>query len=213
MWVTVTVPAGVHRASLYFYNKDGQSGQDRYRDFPIELKNTLTSQKQMNAAPTLARARVTDFWGGVYQQFALCGPAKFSFKVRRNHSHAVIIQGIFFDPLANSDASTTAKPLSWMHGVSYDAPVVSEAEIANSKDAATVRAARELWVELDRVQSDKSGSGVQWPMRLQALRAAQAAGAPDSLLANWRWQMAIWNESDRAIWNETMARAFAPPPA
>ena len=205
LWVAVTVPAGVHRASLYFYNKDGQSGQDRYRDFPIELKNTLTNQKQMNAAPTLARARATDFWGGVYQQFALCGPAKFSFKVRRNHSHAVIIQGVFLDPIIESDAD---KPLSWMHGVAYGAPVVSEAEIAQSKDAATVRAARELWAELDRVQLDKSGSGVQWTMRLGALRAAQSAGAPESLLANWRWQMDIWSDADRANWNETMARAF-----
>ena len=213
LWVTVTVPAGVHRASLHFFNKDGQSGQNRYRDFPIELKNTLPNQKQMNAAPTLARARVSDFWGGVYQQFALCGPAKFSFKVRRNHSFGVTLNAVFLDPLAAPDASTTAKPLSWMHGVAYGAPVIDEAEIAQSEDAATVQAARELWAELDRVQWDKSGSGVQWPMRLGALRAAQSAGAPASLLANWRWQMDIWSEADRADWNETMARAFPPPPA
>ena len=214
LWVTVTVPVGVHRASLYFFNKDGQSGQDRFRDFPIELKNTLPNQKQMNAAPTLARARVADFWGGVYEQFALCGPAKFSFKVRRNHSHAVIIQGVFLDPMVKADAtSMDAKPLSWMNGVSYGAPAVDEATIAGSTDAATARAARKLWAELDRVQLDKSGSGVQWPMRVQALRAAQSAGAPASLLANWRWQMGLWNDADRANWNATMARAFAPPPA
>ncbi|RYG66424.1 hypothetical protein EON80_15435, partial [bacterium] len=38
VWVTVRVPAGMHRASLYFFNKDGQRGHDRFRDFPIELK-------------------------------------------------------------------------------------------------------------------------------------------------------------------------------
>ena len=210
LWVTVTVPAGVHRASLYFFNKDGQAGQNRYRDYPIELKNTMPL-KTMNSAPAIARARVSDFWGGVYQQFALCGPANFSFKIRRNHSYAVIMQGVFLDPLAAPDAQTETKPLSWMNGVAYGAPAVSEAEIAGSQDVETVRAAQQLWRELDRVAWNKSGSGVQWPMRLQALRAAQAAGAPASLLANWRWQMAIWNDADRAQWNETMAKAFPAP--
>jgi hypothetical protein len=87
LWVTVRVPEGIHRASLYFFNKDGQSGPDRYRDFPLELKQTLPDLEAMDRVPALARTRVTDFWGGVYKQFALCGPAQFSFKVHRNHSH------------------------------------------------------------------------------------------------------------------------------
>ena len=33
IWLSVQVPAGLHRASLYFHNKDGQSNTDRFRDF------------------------------------------------------------------------------------------------------------------------------------------------------------------------------------
>lgn len=122
------------------------------------------------------------------------------------------MNAVFLDPLNKLDAPPiAAKPLSWMNGVAYGAPAVSEAEIADSQDVEIVRAARALWRELDRVAWNKSGSGVQWPMRLQALRAAQAAGAPASLLANWRWQMALWNDADRATWNETMAKAFPAP--
>ncbi len=212
LWVMVKVPAGVHRASLYFFNKDGQRGHDRYRDYAIELKNTLPDMIKLDAAPAIARTRVTDFWGGVYEQFALCGPAQFSFKMRRTHSNGVTMNAVLLDPILDPKAPpTAAKPLSWMNGVAYDAPRVSAAEIARSTDAETVRAAQHLWAELDRVALNKNGSGVQWLMRLQALRAAKAAGAPASLLARWRWQMAIWNDADRAAWNQTMARAFPAP--
>ena len=272
IWLTVKVPDGLHRASLYFHNKDGQSNTDRFRDFPIEVKGVASEEapattesnlqarleavqklrrelrvartkfkpgspevaalqkqisnatdllmrgravtdddtlRRVDALPTLARARVTDFWGGVYKQFALRGPATFYFKVRRNHSNGTTMAGVMLDALPDpKNVATTAAPaaLSWMNGVAYEAPAIEDA--ANAKDPQLLAAARTLWSNLDEAAWKKGGLGVQRPFRLQALRAAVAAGASPSLLANWRWNLQVWNESDRATWNETMKRAF-----
>ncbi len=270
IWLTVQVPGGLHRASLYFHNKDGQSNTDRFRDFPVELKGIATEapapaefdlparletvrklQRQLAAArtkfkpgspeivalqkqvadaralltqntgaasdadlrradalPTLARTRVTDFWGGVYKQFALRGPATFYFKVRRNHSNGTTMAGVMLDALPDpkTPATTAPAPLNWMNGVAYDAPAIEDA--ANAKDPQRLAAALKLWSNLDEAAWQKGGLGVQRPFRLQALRAAIAAGASLSLVANWKWNLQMWDESDRATWNETMQRAF-----
>ena len=39
--------------------------------------NSDSDLTRVDALPTQARTRVTDFWGGVYKQFALRGPATF----------------------------------------------------------------------------------------------------------------------------------------
>ena len=276
IWLSVQVPAGLHRASLYFHNKDGQSNTDRFRDFIVEakgvasetpdapdaatelktrveavqeLRRQLTSarakfkadspeiselEKQLAGAralmtqripgaapqtddaelrrvdglPTQARTRVTDFWGGVYKQFALRGPATFYFKVRRNHSNGTTMAGVMLDamPNPNDEATPAPAPLSWMNGVTYSAPAIEAA--GNARDPQLLAAARALWLELDEAVWKKGGQRFQRPLRLQALRAAVAAGASPSLVENWRWNLQLWDESERATWNETMQRAF-----
>ena len=271
IWLSVQVPDGLHRASLYFHNKDGESGTDRFRDFPVELKSVaaedapatpkfdiparLAAMRQLqrqladartkfaptspeitvlkkqvaaarqillqaataanndseltrvDASPTLAHTRVTDFWGGVYKQFALRGPATFYFKVRRNHSNGTTMAGVMLDALPDpkTPATAPAQPLPWMNGVAYDAPTIEDA--TDAKDPQLL-AARNLWSKLDEAMWKKDGQVVQRPLRLQALRAAIAAGASPSLVANWRWNLQLWNDDERATWNDTMKRAF-----
>ena len=266
------VPDGLHRASLYFHNKDGQSNTDRFRDFMVEVKGVGTEivpaepafdlktrlanyqdlqrqlkearakfapasaevvalQKQVAAArkllmgqatggsddaelrradglPTQARTRVTDFWGGVYKQFALRGPATFYFKVRRNHSNGTTMAGVMLDEMPNpeTEAKTTPAVLPWMNGVAYAAPAIQNA--SDARDPQQLAAARALWADLDGAVWKKAGQNFQRPLRLQALRSAVAAGASPSLVANWRWNLQLWNEDERATWNETMKRAF-----
>ena len=276
IWLSVQVPAGLHRASLYFHNKDGQSNTDRFRDFIVEVKGvasenpdapdaetelktrveavqalrrqliaarakfaadspevsalekqladarSLMTQRIAGAAPetddaelrrvdglpSQARTRVTDFWGGVYKQFALRGPATFHFKVRRNHSNGTTMAGVMLDEMTdpNDGAPTAPAPLSWMNGVTYAAPAIENA--TNARDPQLLAAARALWSELDAAVWKKGGQRFERPLRLQALRAAVAAGASPSLVANWRWNLQLWDESERATWNETMQRAF-----
>ncbi len=99
VWVTVTVPAGLHRLSLYFFNKDGHAGDNRYRDYLIQIKPDRDTVEAAGDAPTLAQARVKDFWGGVYEQFALTGPARYQVRVGRNYSLNTILAGVFLDKL------------------------------------------------------------------------------------------------------------------
>ena len=90
--------------------------------------------------------------------------------------------------------------------MTYAAPAIEEAE--NARDPQLLAAARALWSELDAAVWNKGGQKFRRPLRLQALRAAVAAGASPSLVANWRWNLQLWDESDRSTWNETMQRAF-----
>ena len=108
LWFTVQVPQGVHRVSLYFFNKDGDSGENRYRDYLVELKPYVAKGEEdaqqraglsppqatgeledlvaAAALPDLARARVRNFRGGVYPQFVVRGPAGFLIRVGKNNS-------------------------------------------------------------------------------------------------------------------------------
>ena len=97
IWITVQVPAGFHRLSLYFFNKDGHFKSDRYRDYLIGIKPGAVSLTLAQDVPDLAEARVKDFWGGVYQKFALCGPSKYLVRVSRDHSFNTTVCGVFLD--------------------------------------------------------------------------------------------------------------------
>lgn len=96
VWSVVKVPKGTHRISLYFFNKDGHERNNRFRDYLLEVRcykarlagklmfnhqipflvglpRDIRSRELTNAIPetVLARARVRDFWGGVYKTFAV----------------------------------------------------------------------------------------------------------------------------------------------
>ena len=58
IWLSVQVPAGLHRASLYFHNKDGQSNTDRFRDFIVEIKGVASENPDAPDAETELKTRV-----------------------------------------------------------------------------------------------------------------------------------------------------------
>jgi len=49
---------------------------------------------------------------------------------------------------------------------------------------------------------------LQLPLRIWTYRAAVADGAPEALLANWRWQIALWTPEDRKQFKDAMLRAY-----
>jgi hypothetical protein len=206
LWVMVSVPEGVHRVSLYFANKDGHTTTARFRDYTIELKPFVEDINAAETAPTLARARVHNFWGGEYKSFAICGPGKFNFKIKRNYSHVTMIQGVFIDKLAGPESRYDTMAPAWFGGMELLPPVP---EPAAEGDSPALRAARALWTALDNAWNKEDAAALQRPLRLQAYRAAVAEGAPPLLLANWRWRLSLWQPEDRKNFDGLMMAAWA----
>jgi len=92
--------------SLYDTNKDGDGGENRYRDFRISIRlgsfgaaNGLSEPQNSDHYPELAHARIRDFWDGVYKRFLVRGPVSLTVKVSRQYSHNTILAGLMLDPL------------------------------------------------------------------------------------------------------------------
>jgi len=113
----IDVPPGLFYLSFYFFNKDGHSGNNRFRDYDIVIKplhvpddnlylQTKWSERRateaemavFQAQPVLARGRLRDFWGGTYKRFLVGGKQWITVQIRRNHSYNTILSGWFLDP-------------------------------------------------------------------------------------------------------------------
>lgn len=188
LWVKLKIPAGLHRVALNFYNKDAHSGVNKYRDFIVQLKKDDANRDIVDAAPPIAQARVRDFWGGVYQLFAVQGPGDFVFKIVRQGSHAVTLQGVFLD---SEDAKFAAN---------YQPPTPETA----TGDAVN------LWNTAGMLRDKSEGAAWQYPARLFAYRALIQDNDKPNLQANWRWQIPLWTAEDHATFAQDMARLYPP---
>lgn len=114
---------GVFLLSLYFMNKDGHAGNNRFRDYEIIIKPIVGDglfweqkpgwEDRFDALPALAAARVRDFWGGVYKQF-LIREGEYTIKIGRNYSFNTILSGIFLDKVAGDvGAPITMTDAAW----------------------------------------------------------------------------------------------------
>jgi len=163
IWITVQVPQGFHRLSLYFFNKDGHSDSNRYRDYLIQIKPGTDSTGPDEELPNLTQARVEDFWGGVYQQFALRGPSRYLVRVSRNHSFNTIVCGVFLDQSARpfSDLKTLSAQRAYQL-------LAYRAAVHEGKPAAVLaklRGALPLWATGDR-KAFHASMAQNWAKRL-----------------------------------------------
>jgi len=260
MWVTLRVPEGAHRLSLYFMNKDGHDGNNRMRDYLIELRRApddlratpdfnsdglsadqfaqkyfdFRKQREeilepLEAQPPLAKARVRDFWGGVYKSFVIAGPATYWVKVARNYSFNTIVSSVMLDKIGGPRTNWDRLAMSNMGGLrdnppDPDAPLPIDPFLLDKALAGqlapphqeteedrvhknVVQAARRLWNALEEKQGTREAALQGWTLSFQALRAAQSAKAPQVLEANWRWKLALWTPEDRKQWAQMMAQA------
>ena len=106
IFVPLEVPDGPHTVSLYFMNKDGDQHVNRFRDYRLIVKEARPEygkeagwEDGFDAAPELARARVSDFYSGVYKRFLVIGPRRLVWKVDKGRSLNAILAGIFVDPV------------------------------------------------------------------------------------------------------------------
>jgi hypothetical protein len=206
LFLAVTVPEGVHRISLYFHNFDGHKGNNIYRDFYLQARKINLSniddtldedddsaggylQPQdsipVELSPTLARARVPDYWCGVYKRFLVRGAGTYWIKIGRNHSFGTKVQGVFVDRLDVPGAPDPNMP----------APPPAPADQVMSGPAA---AASNLWTALDGAVGKEGYANLAMRARVLAYRAAAANGADPNTLANWRWQLPMWTADDHA---------------
>lgn len=211
IWVQVAVPAGVHRLSLYFMNKDGHSGYNRFRDYLVEIKPNRNTVAEAQAAPVLASARVHGFWNGQYQQFSVEGPASYWVRVSRNGSVNAILQAIFLDHLDGPSSPSQRNQMAWMGNFVYAAPSLFQLSNQNKsiKNDETMRQAALTTIALSSRSSWTRGALLQEQIRLYALRYFVEQGSSNSLLEAWRWNTHIWAEQDRGKFDEAMSSSRA----
>jgi len=236
LWTAVQVPEGVQRISLYFVNKDGHSGANRYRDYVVELKPYLDSLPLAEAQPSLAKTRVRDFWHGVYKRFIVQGPGKFWIKIARNNSHNTILSAILIDKLQGPETPYDRLPLPWMDQVRYEAPRVLAVDQTSPTNASTKAstlesgtpepatsglrglaprstAAVQLWGELDSAYSRSDAAAFQWPYRLLSYRAlagetATTASAADEATISYHMSLLANWRWKLELWDEAQRRQF-----
>src|SRR6202453_861961 len=212
LWVDATVPAGIHCISLYFCNNDTHTGngtslvyENMFRDYDVQLLPWADDKDVVQKSAPMARARVTDYYGGVYKQFIVAGPARYVVRVGRNHSFGAKLQGIFIDRLSG-DVVDKRKQLPGFDTVSYGPTVLKDRSAIDSDPV--LSAAAGLWDALDQSFDKRAITGLQFPLRIAAYRAAVAGNAPAGLLDTWRRQTGIWTKEDRDAFDKAMADAY-----
>jgi hypothetical protein len=117
-YCSLSIPAGLFYLSLYEVNPNGHEGDTRFRDYTLSVRphpgrqsldqqigNTTIMRSfydiaEFDRKPELARARASDFYGGVNKRFLARGPAKLTVQVNRNYSFNTILSGVMLDLVA-----------------------------------------------------------------------------------------------------------------
>ncbi|HUB27241.1 MAG TPA: hypothetical protein VL992_17585 [Tepidisphaeraceae bacterium] len=218
LYVKLTVPAGVHRVSLYFSNIDGHAGRNVYNDYYIQVKGPHASG---DLTKTPAPSLVDD--NGIYQYdygggepvisgaaFDTIGaelsPTIARLRVPDNWEGVykrMLMRGpaTYWIKIARNHSCTTKiqavfadddTPPSADLGIPQlphvDVPIAPSDIVTNSLGGAAIR----LWTALDAATGKQGYAECAARMRIAAYRAAAAAGADQKLLESWRWQMPIW---------------------
>ena len=209
VWVAIEVPEGLHQASLYFINPNGHDGANRFRDYLLELKpHAGGSVARADKAPTLARARVQHFWGGVYKSFVVKGPNKYWIKVDRNASFNTIVSGVFLDRIDGPKHPYDVPPLPMM-GFDWQPP--SMPKYWEDEDASdNVRTIVKIKEAADAARRTTTTPHWHRTIHLLCLRALVAdKTTPKEVIGNWRWHLRIWSEKDRKDFDQKMKIAWA----
>ncbi len=205
LWIDFAVPEGLFRVSLYFHNKDGHDHVNRHRDYLLELKPGAASPAAAELSEPLARARVRDFWGGVYERFVVCGPGRFHLRIARGSSVNAIVSGVFIDRLTGEEP-TDALPRPWLGRTRFGP--LDTLSCPTCPRRVQDGPAGELWQALDRALDRRGGVELLSAGRVLAYRAGLAGGLPDSLAAEWRWRIPLWAAGEREAFDAAMAAAW-----
>ena len=207
LWLHVALMAqGLHRVSLYFGNGDAHTRQNGLRDYVIEVRRSPTREPEaLQRAPVVARCRVRDFHDGVYQQFLLPGGQTHYIRIARNHSFVTKIHGVFIDklsgPVVPYETTTRLPGLADLYWGPADTDLLPHTA---QRDPKLFQAATKLWDVLRDPAAMEKAAAWDKEARLLAYRAASAAGADPEWLRAWRWQMGLWDDTDREGFRHAM---------
>jgi hypothetical protein len=187
LYCNLRIPAGQYVLSLYNFNKDGHTGNNRFRDYRLSIRSHAAREPLWEATgfekmPELARARMTDFWNGTYKRFLVRGPTEITFNVNRNHSHNAILAGVFVDLVDEL-------PVPYFH---------------------TLDEWKALCARRDQDRSELKRDGLEPPAR--AARFAPAPSAPDAAarvfdeLERLRLVNALWWARQTRVFYAALAR-------
>lgn len=203
LWFRVKVPAGPHRLSMYFFNKDGESGHNRFRDYLISVFKYKSDPALAEKTPVLAQGRVVDFRGAVYKRFRVVGPATFFVKVSRNYSFNTICSGTFLDRLG---PDATNVPYSMTDDLHHPPQRLVTGLRSGDISTPITEAITKLW---QQCESDGSCSETAWSDRLRrviAYRAARTASFSQHEQKIMRGKLALWSKADRQSMTDVFQR-------
>ena len=119
IYITLNVPPGVWRASLYFFNKDGHDGRNKLRDYVISVREGAGTDDDFEQSTELVRSRVADFRGGVWTRFRVTGGVEggaegggeggkmrtYTIRIDDHWSHNTLCSGLFLDAITDPEAA------------------------------------------------------------------------------------------------------------
>ncbi len=200
VYETVTVPPGLYVLSVYEMNKDGQSWDNRFRDYRLSVRphaaSDLADISGFDREPEWAHGRVCQFWGGVWERFLVRGPVTLDVAVDRNHSLNTIVQSVTLDLVDETPPPYLGTVDDWeeaqaqqislwrsqlaQHRAAPFAPATSPSEAAGRLLAALSRAQA-----INSAWWGVNGRRFSLPLaRWYAAQAARPGARPDA--AQWR---------------------------
>jgi hypothetical protein len=216
LWITVTVPEGLHQIGLYFVNYNAHDNKNALRDYvvaiypysalagenpvqsaglsPLTKNRPLEDIPQAMSGQPLARARVLQFSGGVYKQFTVSGPGQFLVRIQRNYSFNTICSGVFVDTFTGPLMDRARRAFNCMGGVRLEPKRFLQSAFSPS---GAVAAAIDLRGKLDAIDGHAPTAREFREAHLTAYRTASREQNAASLLENWRSSLPLWSDSDR----------------
>jgi hypothetical protein len=220
---------GMFSPRMYFFNKDGHNGNNRFRDYVIEIysanerfeghpfdvwkKYSLLAERAVRLQKPLAKSRVNNFWGGVYKEFLL-PKGMYYVKIRRNYSFNTIVSAVIVDRLQGKKTSIIESMIPYVtHFVSAKNPYqLCPLPFPKHIDSKTGRLIVDTWNNLDNVYNRKDGIRLQREMRINLYRKTNLLANEDENLSQInkviKWRLNQWDTEQRKEWLESMKEAF-----
>ncbi len=186
--VDVTVPKGWQEVSLYFFNKDGETGNNFRRDYGVSV-----FEEGDELGEILATARVRHFRNGVYKRFAVLGPKTYTFQIDRDNSFSTILSAVFVQRLMESpERQSQPRLATCAHygGLVYREPY-------SDGDSSP---------RFDRCMNGRDYDE-EWARLREAYRQNLLTGEASDL-RRWRWFLRIWTDAERRRFADAMLAAW-----